>query len=190
MAQQGTGGAQSGSQGPLSPAPRRSSIAPAAVTVPGMIHAILETTDLKLELLVEGYEFPHFDTGPDGNALLAKIELDLTASIEPGSFHSSQNAILYTNELQGFTDQLRALAHEQTGQATLGSEEPGETLSLTIELSEAGKGTIQGSLATTDATKRLTFQDIDIDHAFVHDTLTGLQEITDAFPVRGDPHAD
>ena len=106
-----------------------------------MIHAILETTDLKLELLVEGYEFPHFDTGPDGNALLAKIELDLTASIEPGSFHSSQNAILYTNELQGFTDQLRALAHEQTGQATLGSEEPGETLSLTIELSEAGKGT-------------------------------------------------
>ncbi len=92
----------------------------------------LEASDLKLELLVKGYEFPQFDTGPDGNALLAKIELDLTASIEPGSFHSSQNAILYTNELQGFTDQLRALAHEQTGQATLGSEEPGETLSLTI----------------------------------------------------------
>jgi len=155
-----------------------------------MMHTVLEASGLKLALLVEGYEFPQFDTGPDGNALLAKIELDLTASMEPGSFHASQNAILYTNELQGFTDQLRALAHEQTGQATLRSEEPGETLYLTIELSEGGKGTLQGSLTTTDATKRLTFQDIDIDHAFVHDALTGLQEITNAFPVRGDPQAD
>lgn len=155
-----------------------------------MIHTILQATDLTLELLVEGYEFPQFDTGPDGNALLAKIDLDITASREPGSFHAGQNAILYTNELQGFTDQLRALAHERTGQATLGSEEPGETLSLTVELGEDGKGTLQGSLATIDATKRLTFTDIDIDHAFVADALASLQEITSAFPVRGDPHAD
>jgi hypothetical protein len=155
-----------------------------------MIHTVLEASDLTLELLVEGYEFPLFDTGPEGNALLAKIELDVTASREPGSFHSSQDVILYTNELQGFTDQLRALAHKRTGQATLASEEPGETLCLTIELSEGGKGTLQGSLATTDATKRLTFQDIDIDHAFVHDALTGFEEILGAFPVRGDPHAD
>ncbi len=155
-----------------------------------MIHTILETSDLKLELLVEGYEFPQFDTGWDGNALLTKIELDITASREPGSFHSSQDVILYTNELQGFTEELRALAHERTGQATLGSEDPGETLNLTIELSDGGKGTLRGSLATTDTTRRLTFQDIDVDHAFVHDALASLQEITDAFPVRGDPHAD
>ena len=155
-----------------------------------MIHTILQASDLKLELLVEGYELPQFDTGPDGNALLAKIDLDVTASREPGSFHSNQDAILYTHELQGFTDQLRALAHEQTGQATLGSGEPGETLCLTIKLSEGGKGTLQGSLATTDATRRLTFQDVDIDHAFVRDALACLQEILGAFPVRGDPYAD
>ena len=83
-----------------------------------------------------------------------------------------------------------ALAHEQTGQATLGSEEPGETLCLTMELSEGGKGTLQGSLATTDATRRLTFQDIDIDHAFIHDALASFEEILETFPVRGDPHAD
>ncbi len=155
-----------------------------------MIHTILQTSDLTLELLIEGYEYPQFDTGPEGNALLTKIELDITASREPGSFHSSQDAILYTNELQGFTEELRALAHEQTGQATLASEDPGEALSLTIELSEDGKGTLQGSLATIDTTRRLRFQDIDIDHAFVADALASLQEITDAFPVRGDPHAD
>ncbi len=155
-----------------------------------MIHAILKATDLTLELRLEGYEYPQFDTGPDGNALLAKIKLDITASREPSSFHSSQDAILYTNELQGFTDQLRALAHEQTGQATLGEEEPGDTLCLTIELSEDGKGTLRGSLATTDATRRLTFTDIDIDHAFLADALASLREITSAFPVRGDPHAD
>lgn len=58
-----------------------------------------------------------------------------------------------------------------------------------MKLSE-GKGTLQGSLATTDATRRLSFQDIDIDHAFVGDALACFQEIVGAFPVRGDPHAD
>jgi hypothetical protein len=154
-----------------------------------MIHTILQASDLKLELLVEGYEFPQFDTGQDGNALLTTIDLDLTASREPGSFHASQNAILYTHELQSFTEELRALDHEQTGVATLGGEDPGETLCLTIKLSE-GKGTIAGSLATTDTTRRLTFQDIDIDQAFVHDTLACFEEILGAFPVRGDPYAD
>ncbi len=154
-----------------------------------MIQAILKTTDLTLELLVEGYEFPQFDTGWDGNALLAKIDLDIPVSREPGSFHANHDAILYTHELQDFTEQLRALAHEQTGQATLGSEDPGEALCLTIELTQ-GKGTLRGSLATTDTTRRLTFQDIDIDQGFVRDTLASLQDITDAFPVRGDPHAD
>jgi hypothetical protein len=154
-----------------------------------MIHTVLEASDLKLELLVEGYEFPQFDTGPDGNALLCAIDLDVPARREPGGFHSSLDVILYTHELQGFTDQLRALAHEQTGVARLGGEDPGETLCLTIKLSE-GKGTLQGSLATNDTTRRLSFEDIDIDQAFVHDTLACFEEILGAFPVRGDPHAD
>jgi hypothetical protein len=154
-----------------------------------MIQATLNATDLTLELLIDGYELPQFDTGRDANALLAKIDLDVPARREPGGFHSSLDVILYTHELQSFTDQLRALAHEQTGQATLGSEDPGEALCLTMKLSK-GKGTLQGYLATTDTTRRLSFQDIDIDHAFVRDTLASLQEITDAFPVRGDPHAD
>jgi hypothetical protein len=156
-----------------------------------MIHAILEATGLKLELLVEGYEFPHFDTGPDGNALLAKIDLDVPPRHEAGSFHASQNAILYTNELQRFTDQLRTLAHDQTGQATLGrpDEQHGETLCLTIKLGQ-GNGTIAGSLATNDTTRRLIFDDIDIDHAFIHDALASFEEILGVFPVRGDPHAD
>ncbi len=156
-----------------------------------MIHAVLEASDLTLELLVEGYEFPQFDTGHEGNALLTTIELDVLPRQETGSFHSSQSPTLYTHELQSFTEELRVLAHDQTGQATLGrpDEQYGETLCLTIELSEDGKGTIAGSLATTDATRRLSFEDIDIDQAFVHDTLASFEEILDAFPVRGDPYA-
>lgn len=65
----------------------------------------------------------------------------------------------------------------------------GETLCLTVELSE-GKGTIAGSLATPDATRRLSFELIDVDQAFVSDALACFQEIVGAFPVRGDPHAD
>jgi len=156
-----------------------------------MIHTVLEASDLKLELLVQGYEFPQFDTGPDGNALLCAIDLDVPPRHESGSFHASHNAILYTNELQGFTDQLRVLANERTGQATLGrpDEQFGETLCLTVKLDD-GKGTIAGSLATTDTTRRMSFEDIDIDQAFIHDALASFDEILGAFPVRGDPHAD
>jgi hypothetical protein len=153
-----------------------------------MIEVQLTASDFQLELYVDGYEFPDFDTGRDGNALACEIELDLRRRLDLHAAHSQ--LILYTFELADFVDQLRALEHAQNGQATLGDPDPhsGDELALTIRLNEQS-GTLDGFLADT-ATARLSFEMIDIDREFVRDALAQFAAIVEAFPVRGDITAD
>jgi hypothetical protein len=152
-----------------------------------MIELQLTASDFQLELYVDGYEFPDFDTGRDANALACEIELDLGRRLDLHASHAQ--LILYTFELADFIDQLRALEHAPDGQATLGDpdEQSGDELGLTITLSD-GHGALAGFLA--DDTTRLSFETIDIDRSFLSDTLAQLATIIDAFPVRGDPAAD
>jgi hypothetical protein len=58
-----------------------------------MIEVQLTASDFQLELYVDGYEFPDFDTGPDGNALACEIELDLRRRLDLHAAHSQ--LILY-----------------------------------------------------------------------------------------------
>jgi hypothetical protein len=153
-----------------------------------MIEVQLTASDFQLELYVDGYEFPDFDTGRDGNALACEIELDLRQRLDLHAAHSP--LILYTFELADFVDQLRALEHAHNGQATLGDPDPhsGDEFGLTIRLNEQ-TGTLEGFL-TDSATTRLAFAMIDIDRSFLSDTLAQFTAILDAFPVRGDITAD
>jgi len=152
-----------------------------------MIELQLTANDLQLELYVDGYEFPDFDTGRDANALACEIELDLGRRLDLHASHAQ--LILYTFELADFIDQLRALEHAPDGQATLGDpdEQSGDELGLTITLSD-GHAALAGFLA--DNTTRLSFETIDIDRSFLSHMLAQLATILDAFPVRGDPAAD
>jgi hypothetical protein len=78
----------------------------------------LTASDFQLELYLDGYELPDLDTGPDANALACEIELDLQRRLV---LHAAHNQlILHTFELSSFVDQLRALEHAHSGQATLG----------------------------------------------------------------------
>ena len=47
-----------------------------------MIEAKLSANHFELELYVDGYEFPDFDAGRDGNALTCEIELDLQGRLD------------------------------------------------------------------------------------------------------------
>jgi hypothetical protein len=152
-----------------------------------MIEVQLTASDFQLELYVDGYEFPDFDTGRDGNALACEIELDLTRRLD---LHAARSQIiLYTFELASFVDQLRALEHAD-GEAALGDPDPqsGDEFGLAIQLNEE-HGTLDGFLADS-TTVRITFDLIDIDRSFVRDTLAQLAEVLKAYPVRGDPAAD
>jgi hypothetical protein len=153
-----------------------------------MIELQLTASDFQLELYVDGYEFPDFDTGRDANALACEIELDLGRRLDLHASHAQ--LILYTFELADFVEQLRTLEHAPDGQATLGDpdEQSGDELGLTITLND-GQGTLAGFLADSTTT-RLSFETIDIDRSFLSDMLAQLATILDAFPVRGDPAAD
>ncbi len=156
---------------------------------PSVIDAKLTANHFELELYVEGYEFPNFDTGRDGNALAREIELDLQG--QRLDLHVAHTLILYTFDLANFVDQLRTLEHAPDGDATLGDpdEQSGDEFGLRIRRSEHRGAMLEGFLAE-DLAARLTFELIEIDQAFIRNTLAQFAAILDAFPVRGDPAAD
>lgn len=160
---------------------------PRAATVPAVIEGTLRSYYFQLRLSVEGYEFPHFNTGRDGNALACRVVIEDT---ENGDSYLRHAPTLHTFTLQSFTEQLRALEPKGTGQAVLGDvdEESGDEFGLSISLSD-NAGTLRGFVGN-QAGARLGFGPIEIDRAFLTDALALFDEINETFPVRGDITAD
>jgi hypothetical protein len=160
---------------------------PRAATVPAVIEGTLRSYYFQLRLSVEGYEFPHFNTGRDGNALACRVVIEDT---ENGDSYLRHTPTLYNFELQSFTEALRALERDGSGQAVLGDldAQSGDEFGLTISLSD-GTGRLQGFVGN-QAGARLGFGPIEIDRTFVADALALFDEIIETFPVRGDITAD
>lgn len=148
------------------------------VSLPAAMPTTLRAIGFELVLHVEGYEFPRFDTGWDGNALCCLIDLRLERY---GSFHASHQPIIYTVELERFAQQLQSLDRDHAGRATF--EHGAHEIGLTVCL-DSGKGTLEGFLADS-AGGRLSFEDIEIDHAFINHARTALEDLVEAYPVRG-----
>jgi hypothetical protein len=144
-----------------------------------LLQATLRAAGFELALHIEGYEFPQFHSGWDANALLCHIELDLERC---ESFHASLRPIIYTDELERFAQQLRALDQGRARTATF--EHGDDEIGLTVRLN-SGTGTLEGFLADSASHCRLSFENIDIDHAFVHHAHTQLDVTVEAYPVRG-----
>ena len=152
-----------------------------------MIEGTLRAYYFQLRLSVEDYEFPHFNTGRDGNALACHVVVEDT---EIGDSYLRHSPTLYNFELASFTEQLRALQREGSGQAVLGDADPesGDEFGLTISLTD-GTGTLAGFLGN-QAGACLGFGPIDIDRSFLADALALFDDIIETFPVRGDITAD
>jgi hypothetical protein len=146
--------------------------------VSSVVQAVLRATGFELALHIEGYEFPQFHSGWDANALRCQIELDLQRC---GSFRAGHRPIIYTVELERFAHQLRALDEDRTGQASL--EHGADEIGLTVRLN-SGTGTLNGFLANS-AGSTLSFENVGIDHTFVHHARTQLEATVQAYPVRG-----
>ena len=152
-----------------------------------MIDGILRAYYFQLRLSVEDYEFPHFNTGRDGNALACQVVVEDT---EIGDSYLRHRPTLYNFELASFTEQLRALEREGSGHAVLddADTESGDEFGLTISLSD-GTGTLAGFVGNK-AGARLGFGPIDIDRSFLADALALFDDIIETFPIRGDITAD
>jgi hypothetical protein len=153
----------------------------------GVIEGTLRAYYFQLRLSVEDDEFPHFNTGRDGNALACEMVIEDT---EIGDSYLRHNPTLYNFEIASFTEQLRALERERSGQAVLGDAdaESGDEFGLTISLSD-GTGTLAGFVGNKTGA-RLGFGPIDIDRSFVADALALFDDIIETFPIRGDITAD
>jgi hypothetical protein len=101
---------------------------------------------------------------------------------EIGDSYLRHSPTLYNFELASFTERLRALQREGSGQAVLGDAdaESGDEFGLTISLSD-GTGTLAGFVGNK-AGARLGFGPIDIDHSFVADALALFDDIIETFP--------
>ena len=152
-----------------------------------MIEGALHSYYFQLRLSVEDYEFPHFNTGRDGNALACQVVVEDT---EIGDSYLRHSPTLYNFELASFNEELRALEREGSGQAVLGDvdTESGDEFGLTISLTDS-TGTLAGFVGNK-AGARLRFGPIDIDRSFLTDALALFDDIIETFPVRGDITAD
>lgn len=107
-----------------------------------MIEGVLRAYYFQLRLSVEDYEFPHFTTGRERNALACQVVVEDT---EIGDSYLRHSPTLYNFELASFTEQLRALQREGSGQAVVGDADPesGDEFGLTISLND-DTGTLAG----------------------------------------------
>jgi hypothetical protein len=123
-----------------------------------MIELQLTASDFQLELYVDGYEFPDFNTGRDGNALACEIELDLRRRLD---LHAAHAPLILYNLRPGQLRRINSapLEHAPDGEATLGDpdEQSGDEFGLTIRLNDQS-ATLEGFL-TDSATTRLNLRD-------------------------------
>lgn len=152
-----------------------------------MVEGLLRAYYFQLKLSIEDYAYPHFSTGRDGNALACQVVVEDT---EIGDSYLRHRPTVYNFELASFTERLRALERDGSGQAVLGDPDPesGDEFGLTITLSD-GTGTLTGFIGNT-AGARLGFGPIDTNRSFLADALALFNDIIETFPVRGDPTAD
>lgn len=135
----------------------------------------------ELTIRADRYEHPAEATGWDANWVKADLELRCRRL---ASFDAAFELTLRTEELEAFRDELRVLDRDLTGEATLRHRE--DDVGVTIRL-ERGKGTVSGYLQE-HLRARLEFEQVQTDQSHVRQTLTELEAVVRAFPVRGDPY--
>ena len=131
----------------------------------------------RLELRVEGYQFPAATDPDDANWLVARV--DLIAGVS-GRFSARYDGYLRTDDLARFRDQLRPAVESLSGRATLDDLE--SQVGVDVRLS-GGKGTF--SVFVRDHVgARLEYNDAVTDQSYLAGTLSDLDALLRQFPVR------
>jgi hypothetical protein len=135
-------------------------------------------------LTVRGYryEYPTLETGEDANWVSADAEL---ASLRSGRYVARKTLSLRTEELARFVAGLRRLDADLTGEAEFSHME--DELGATVRLTN-GVGALEAVLRThVQAELRVT--EVRTDQTYVRRALAEFEELSQAFPVRGEPFA-
>ena len=134
---------------------------PRAATGAGVIEGTLRAYYCQLRLSVEDHEFPHFNTGRDGNALACQVVVEDT---EIGDSYLRHSPTLYNFELASFTEESPALEvrkpPDRPSSATP-TRNPATKLGQTSPPPSDGTGTLAGFVGNK-AGARLGFGPIDM----------------------------
>lgn len=152
-----------------------------------MIEGTLRAYYFQLRLSVEDYEFPHLNTGRDGNALACHVVIEDTEigdSYPPPQPNPLQ---LRARELHRTTASTRA-----RGLRTRRPRQPRRGVRRRVRpyhLAERQHGHARG-VRRQQGRRPSRLGPIDIDPSFVADALTLFDDIIHTFPIRGDITAD
>jgi hypothetical protein len=133
----------------------------------------------QLSMLVTRREFPEASDYWDGNWVYATIR------IRAGAFRGEYEALLRTDELASFRDQLGTLHAALNGSATF------ETMEhwLRVDIQGDGRGHFLAKCEARDQPgigNTLRFE-LTFDQTELPPALTALDEVIRAFPVKGSP---
>ncbi len=133
----------------------------------------------QLSMHVTRREFPEASDYWDGNWVYTTIR------IRAGAFRGEYEALLRTDELASFRDQLRTLHATLKGSATF------ETMEhwLRVDIQGDGRGHFQGKCEARDQPgigNTLRFE-LTFDQTELPRVITALDEVVRAFPVKGNP---
>ncbi len=140
------------------------------------IEANLRGDGCRLAVRLDRYEPSGLSTGDDANWVSGEVELTV-GSI--GTFSARHRLSYRTHQLERFRDELRALEHEPTGEATLAHVE--EQVGATVRL-EAGNGTITG-FVREHVGAELRFE-VATDQLLLRQAYLEFDALVRAFPVR------
>jgi len=144
------------------------------------VNAAVRAHGFDLTLHVERYERPREPTGSDANWLVGTITLNVGTT---GAFTAKHQVSLFTSDLERFTDELRVLDRDLSGEAALHHIEG--QLELHIKLA-SGKGALSG-FVREHIGAALSFDQIATDQTYIRETLEQFDALMSAFPVRGNP---
>jgi hypothetical protein len=130
----------------------------------------------RFSLRAEGFVSGPGAAEPEANSLASEVELDVSKG---GSFRARRRAVLRTDELQHFRDQLKSLDRDLGGEAMLTGRDSEFQVRLSLT---AGKGTLSGIVREWGTDIR--FDEIHTDQTFIRDALKEFDALVAAFPVR------
>lgn len=141
-----------------------------------MIFSFGQSQHNRIEVDVLHYERPPSGEYYDDNWLIVQIR------VAAGGFRGKVDASILTDELVGFTAQVRSLNETVSGTAQFTTLE--EQLELTLTADSKGRITLSGRVADEAGVgNRLCFE-FDFDQSQLNTSLRELEQVVETFPIR------
>jgi len=136
-----------------------------------------EAAYVRIEVI--GYENPAAQNISDANWVTCRVEVRVRG------FVGHVDASFTTQDFVAFSTSLRPAVAGLQGEAVFETDE--DALRLSVKFSATGRATVTGMLRDSDRPQTTLAFAFETDQTFIRDTVEGLDEVVQQFPVCGNP---